>query len=36
MESGNFNPNVFSNQQQFYDTSHPLITNSQEYMFYKK
>lgn len=36
MESGNFNPNVFSNQQQFYDTSHPLIPNSQEYMFYKK
>ena len=36
METGNFNPNVFSNQQQFYDTSHPLIPNSQEYMFYKK
>jgi hypothetical protein len=36
MESSNFNPNIFSNQQPFYDTSHPLIPNSQEYMFYKK
>jgi len=36
MESRNFNPPIFPNGQQFNSTSHPLISNSQEYMYYKK
>ena len=36
MESRNFNPTIFPDGQQFNSTSHPLISNSQEYMYYKK